>query len=67
DAEKLRGEGDAKTTELSAKAYGTDPEFYAFYRSLNAYRDAFKDQKDVLVLEPKGEFFKYFKQSEPGK
>jgi modulator of FtsH protease HflC len=67
DAEKLRGEGDAKTAELSAKAYGTDPEFYAFYRSLNAYRDAFKDQKDVLVLEPKGEFFKYFKQSEPGK
>ncbi len=67
DAEKLRGEGDAKTAELSAKAYGADPEFYAFYRSLNAYRDAFKDQKDVMVLEPKGEFFKYFKNSEAGK
>lgn len=67
EAEKIRGEGDAKTTELSAKAYGSDPEFYAFYRSLNAYRDSFRDQKDVLVLEPKGEFFKYFKQSEPGK
>jgi len=67
EAEKLRGDGDARVAELSAKAYGTDPEFYAFYRSLNAYRDAFKDQKDVLVLEPKGEFFRYFKQSEGGK
>lgn len=67
EAEKLRGEGDAKTADISAKAYGKDPEFYAFYRSLNAYRDSFRDQKDVLVLEPKGEFFKYFKQSEPGK
>lgn len=67
EAEKIRGEGDAKTTELSAKAYGADPEFYAFYRSLNAYRDSFRDQKDVLVLEPKGEFFKYFKQSEAGR
>lgn len=67
EAQKLRGEGDAKSTEISARAYGVDPEFYAFYRSLNAYRDSFRDQKDVLVLEPKGEFFKYFKQSEAGK
>ena len=64
EAEKLRGEGDAKTAEISAKAYGADQEFYAFYRSLNAYRDSFRDQKDVMVLEPKGEFFKYLKQSE---
>lgn len=64
EAEKLRGEGDAKTAEISAKAYGADQEFYAFYRALNGYRDAFRDQKDVMVLEPKGEFFKYLKQSE---
>lgn len=64
EAEKLRGEGDARTAEISAKAYGADAEFYAFYRSLNAYRDSFRDQKDVLVLEPTGEFFKYLKQSD---
>ncbi len=66
EAEKLRGEGDAKTAEISAKAYGSDQEFYAFYRALNAYRDSFRDQKDVLVLEPDGEFFKYLKQSGDG-
>ncbi|HET7796556.1 MAG TPA: protease modulator HflC, partial [Nevskia sp.] len=67
EAEKLRGEGDARTAEISAKAYGVDAEFYAFYRALNAYRDSFRDQKDVLVLEPTGEFFKYLKQSDLGR
>jgi len=66
-AEQLRGEGDAKATEIYAKAYGQDPEFFAFYRSLNAYRAAFKDKQDVLVLEPKGHFFKYFKDEGSGK
>lgn len=61
DAEKLRGEGDAKASELYARAYGQDAEFYSFYRSLGVYRDAFSDKQDVLVLEPKGEFFKYFR------
>lgn len=65
DAEKIRGEGDAKASEIYAKAYGQDPEFYSFYRSLNVYRDAFSSKQDVLVLEPKGEFFRYFKG--PGK
>jgi membrane protease subunit HflC len=60
-AEQLRGEGDAKATQIYAQAYGQDPEFFAFYRSLNAYRASFKDKQDVLVLEPKGQFFKYFK------
>jgi len=60
-AEQLRGEGDAKATQIYAQAYGQDPEFFAFYRSLNAYRVSFKDKQDVLVLEPKGQFFKYFK------
>lgn len=61
DAEKLRGEGDAKASEIYARAYGQDAEFYSFYRSLGVYRDAFSGKQDILVLEPKGEFFKYFK------
>jgi membrane protease subunit HflC len=65
DAEKLRGEGDARAAEIYAKAYGQDPDFYSYWRSLNVYRDAFHGQQNVLVLEPKGEFFRYFKQSGP--
>jgi len=60
DAEKIRGLGDAKASETYAKAYGQDAEFYSFYRSLNVYRDAFSSKKDVLVLEPKGQFFRHF-------
>jgi len=60
DAEVLRGEGDARATEIYAKAYGEDQEFYAFYRSMNAYRAALASQGDVLVLEPDTEFFQYF-------
>lgn len=63
DSEKLRGEGDAKAAEIYAKAYGQDAEFFAFYRTLNTYKDVFGDKSNVLVLEPKGEFFKYFKGS----
>jgi modulator of FtsH protease HflC len=62
-SETLRGEGDAKAAEIYAQSYGQDPEFFAFYRSLNAYRDAFAGKSDVLVVEPKGEFFKYFKDA----
>ena len=61
ESETLRGEGDAKASEVYAKAYGQDGEFYAFYRSLNIYRDAFATRDNVLVLEPKGELFQYFK------
>lgn len=61
DSEKLRGEGDARAAEIYANAYGKDPEFYNFYRTLNVYKDVFQDQSNVLVLEPKGEFFRYFK------
>jgi len=67
DAEKLRGEGDAKAAEIYAKAYGQDPDFYSFWRSLNVYRDAFRGSQNVMVLEPKGEFFRYFKQPEPAR
>ncbi len=59
-AEKMRGEGDAKATETYANAYGKNPEFYAFYRSLGAYENTFRNQSDLLVLEPDSEFFQYF-------
>lgn len=61
ESEKLRGEGDAKASEVYAKAYGEDTEFYKFYRSLNIYRDSFGTRDNILVLEPKGDLFKYFK------
>ncbi len=62
-AEILRGEGDAKATEIYANAYNKDKEFYAFYRSLQGYRETFKDKSDVIVLEPDSEFFKYLNSS----
>ncbi|MEN8206745.1 MAG: protease modulator HflC [Pseudomonadota bacterium] len=60
DAEISRGEGDALATEIYANAYGENQEFYTFYRSMNAYREALASQQDVLVLEPDSEFFRYF-------
>ncbi|MEK7438596.1 MAG: protease modulator HflC [Pseudomonadota bacterium] len=65
DAQRIKGEGDAKAAAAYAQAYGQDSEFYAFYRSLEAYRSSFKDRSDVLVLEPNSDFFKYLKG--PGK
>lgn len=56
----LRGEGDAKATEIYAKAYQKDPSFYAFYRSLKAYRQTFNGKNDVLILEPDSQFFQFF-------
>jgi len=66
DADTLRGEGDALATGIYAKAYGKDEEFYTFYRSMNAYRDALGSKQDILVLQPDSEFFKYF-NSDAGK
>jgi len=60
DAERLRGEGDAKATKTYADAYSKDKDFYAFYRSMNAYRKSLGSKRDILVLEPDSEFFKYF-------
>ena len=65
DAEKIRGEGDAKAAEIYARAYGQDPEFYAFYRSLGAYRESFSSKSDVLVLDPSSDFFRYLQQPKP--
>jgi len=59
DAQRVRGEGDAKATDIYAAAYSKDPEFYAFYRSLDAYRAAFKSG-DVMLLDSKSEFLRYF-------
>jgi len=65
DAQRTKGEGDAKASATYAAAYSQNPEFYAFYRSLEAYRQSFKGKNDVLVLEPSSDFFKYMKS--PGK
>jgi membrane protease subunit HflC len=67
DAQKVKGEGDAKGAAIYARAFGENPEFYAFYRSLEAYRASFKSKSDVMVVEPNSEFFKYLKSSGKGK
>lgn len=64
DAEKLRGEGDAKSAEIYATAYGADVEFFSFYRSMNAYKNIFSDSNDMIVVEPSSDFFKYFKKQQ---
>ncbi|HKJ09354.1 MAG TPA: protease modulator HflC, partial [Gammaproteobacteria bacterium] len=60
DAEAIRGEGDARAAEIYAKAYKKNPQFYSFYRSLQAYRKTFNSKNDLLVLEPDTEFFNFF-------
>lgn len=66
DAENIRGDGDAKASQIYAQAFGQNPEFYKFYRSLEAYRASFKSRNDMMVIEPNSEFFKYFKSTGPG-
>jgi membrane protease subunit HflC len=63
DAEVIRGEGDAQAALTYARAYQRYPEFYSLHRSLQAYRNSIGQPNDVLVIAPKGEFFKYLKQS----
>ena len=65
DAERIRGEGDAEATSIYAEAYTRDPEFYAFTRSLNAYRETFSSKGDVLLLDPDSDYFKYLKGDVP--
>jgi membrane protease subunit HflC len=60
----IRGEGDARAAEIYADAYSQDPEFYAFYRSIDAYRNSLGKSGDVLILDPNNEFFKYLNQSD---
>ena len=63
DSQIIRGEGDALAAEIYANAYNRDPEFYAFYRSIDAYRKSMGNQGDVLVLDPNNEFFRYLNSS----
>lgn len=63
DAQKVKGEGDAKAAAIYGRAFSENPEFYSFYRSLEAYRGSFKSKSDLLVVEPNSDFFKYLKNS----
>jgi membrane protease subunit HflC len=67
DSQKIRGEGDAKAADIYAQAYNKDPEFYAFYRSIDAYRKSMGQAGDILVLDPNNEFFRYLNQSSGNK
>lgn len=62
-ANQVRGEGDATASKTYADIYGKDPEFYSFYRSLEAYRETFKGNNDMLVIKPDDAFFKYFRRN----
>jgi membrane protease subunit HflC len=61
EAQKTKGEGDAKASEIYSQSYSRNPEFYAFYRSQEAYKNSFKSKSDVMVLDPNSDFFKYMK------
>jgi membrane protease subunit HflC len=63
-SQMIRGEGDAKAAEIYASAFNKDPEFYAFYRSINAYKRSLGKPGDVLVLDPGNEFFRYLNRSD---
>ncbi|MGB6086519.1 protease modulator HflC, partial [Parvibaculum sp.] len=60
DAQILRGEGDAKRNEIYAAAYSADPEFFAFYRSMEAYKQSLKNENTTMIVTPDSEFFRYF-------
>jgi len=65
DAQRIKGEGDAQASRIYAEAFQRNPEFYSFYRSMEAYRQSLRSKGDVMVLDPSSDFFKYFKQ--PGR
>lgn len=60
-AQVIKGEGDGQASAIYASSFGANPEFYSFYRSLEAYRASFKSKQDVMVVDPNSEFFKYFR------
>jgi modulator of FtsH protease HflC len=66
DAEKIRGDGDGKASQTYAQAFGQNPEFFKFYRSLEAYRASFNNRNDMLVIDSNSEFFRYFKGAGSG-
>ncbi|HEY5762017.1 MAG TPA: protease modulator HflC [Rhodocyclaceae bacterium] len=63
ESQQIKGDGDARATAIYARAFGQNPEFYDFYRSLEAYRESFRNKSDVLVVDPSSDFFKYLKKS----
>ena len=63
DAQRVRGEGDAKSAAIYAAAFSQNPEFYSFYRSMEAYRNTFRGRNDLLLLEPNSDFLRYFRDS----
>lgn len=69
EAQKIKGEGDAQAAAIYGGAFGANPEFYAFYRSMDAYQKSFRSKSDVLVVEPNSDFFRYLKNGSkaPGK
>jgi membrane protease subunit HflC len=67
DAQRVKGEGDAQASRIYAEAFSRNPEFYSFYRSLEAYRQGLRNKSDVLVLDPSSDFFKYFRGPGRGK
>jgi len=64
ESEQIRGDGDAKSASVYAQAYNRDPEFYEFYRSINAYTNVFRNKGDLLILDPNSEFFKYLENGD---
>lgn len=66
ESEELRGTGDARAADIYGTAFSGDPEFFSFYRSINAYRNAFSDRSDVMLLDPDSDFFKYFRDPSRG-
>ncbi len=67
DAQKTKGEGDAQAARIYAQAFGRNAEFYSFYRSMEAYRESFRNKSDVMVLDPSSDFFKYMRNPGRGK
>ena len=63
DAQRIKGEGDAKASAIYAQAFQQNPEFYSFYRSMEAYKQSFRGKSDVMVLEPNSDFFRYLRDS----
>ena len=67
DAQRIKGEGDAQASRIYAEAYSKNPEFYSFYKSLEAYQQSLRNRSDVLVLDPSSDFFRYFRSPGRGK
>ncbi len=65
ESQRIKGEGDAEATRIFNEAYGRDPDFFSYYRSLEAYRESFANKSDVLVLDPSSEFFRFMEKAKP--